>query len=435
MDNQLAARILAILRHEVVPALGCTEPVAVALATAIATRDLGNTPERIDVLVSGNLYKNGLGVMVPGTGRAGLDIAAAAGALAGDPDLGLEVLRPVTPEVAERAAHMLAENHVSVSIANTPKTLYAESTVRSGSESARTVIEDAHTHVALREKNGAVIFSDEAAVLSPELVEHDDWPLSLAVIADFVENPPAEALTFMKEVIRVNREAAEEGLKGDYGLRVGKSLTPHANDILGDDAASYAVRLTAAGSDLRMAGAMLPVMSNSGSGNQGIACTLPVLAIAQRIGTDEDKLERAVLISHLVAIHIKHFVGKLSALCGAITASTGAACGIVFLLGGDVACMGRAVRNMSGDVAGMICDGAKFTCALKVATTTAAAIAAARLALNNQAPDSDNGICDDDPEASILHLAKLAVDGMQETDKVILDIMMEKKAKKASARM
>ncbi len=427
--DAFSAICMQILRSEVVPALGCTEPVAVALAAALAARDLGGEPERIEVLVSGNLFKNGMGVMVPGTGRAGLDIAAAAGALGGDPELGLEVLRPITPDIAARAAAMLNEKRVSVGLSDSPKTLYAEATLRRGDDYARTVLEDAHTHVTLRQKNGETLYKVDEIAVSPETVEESEWPLSLAKIWDFACNPPQEAVDFIRAAVDLNAAAGDEGLKGDYGLQVGKSLTPHANDILGDDAASYAVRLTAAGSDLRMAGAMMPVMSNSGSGNQGLACTLPVVAIARRIGADDDRLVKAVLVSHLVSIHIKHYVGKLSALCGAITASTGASCGLVHLLGGDVAAMGRAIRNMSGDLAGMICDGAKYTCALKVASTTDAAIKAARLALNNHAPGSDNGIVDDDAESSIHHLATLACEGMAQTDKVILDIMMTKKAK------
>lgn len=434
MECDLPAICMEILRREVVPALGCTEPVAVALASALAARDLGHLPERIEVKVSGNLFKNGMGVMVPGTGRAGLDIAAAAGALGGVPELGLEVLRDVTPEIAERAKAMLAEGRVSVCLADTSKTLYAESRVFAGGDSAMAVLEDAHTRISLRERNGEILFRAETAANAPECVDEDEWPLSLAAIWEFSSNPPREAIDFIMETVRLNAAAGDEGLKGDYGLRVGKSLTPTANDILGDDAASYAVRLSAAGSDLRMAGAMMPVMSNSGSGNQGIACTLPVLAIARRLGADDERLARALLVSHLVSIHIKHYVGKLSALCGAITASTGASCGLVHLLGGDVAAMGRAIRTMSGDLAGLICDGAKYTCALKVATTTGAAIKAARLALNNCAPDGDNGIVDDDAETSILHLAKLASDGMAHTDKVILDIMIAKKARQTAGK-
>ena len=328
---------------------------------------------------------------------------------------------------------MLSGGGVRVGLADTPKALYVEATVSAGGESARCVIEDAHTGVTLREKNGSAVFRREAAE-PPERAVREEWELSLAKIWAFADDPPAEALSFIMETVRLNAAAAEEGLKGDYGLGVGKNLTPRAVDILGDDAASYAVRYTAAGSDLRMAGAMMAVMSNSGSGNQGLACTLPVVAIARRIGAGDDPLARALLVSHLTSIHIKHFVGRLSALCGAITASTGASCGLVRLLGGDLAAMGRAVRNMSGDLAGMICDGAKFTCALKVATTTAAAVKAARLALNNQAPGSDNGIVDADAETSILHLAKLAGEGMAHTDKVILDIMMEKRAGGAAGK-
>ena len=432
MDRTFRQTVMEILRREVVPALGCTEPVAVALAAAIATRDLGAAPEKITVLVSDNLFKNGMGVMVPGTGCPGLDIAAAAGALGGDPDLGLEVLKEITPEIADRAKHMLEEKRVSVDLAHCAKTLYAEVGVVAGGHSARTVIEDGHTHVALREKDGEVVFKTAGACDSPENIDDKDWPLSLALIWEYAANPPEDARTFIEQAMRINEAAGDEGLKGDYGLQVGKSLIPQADDILGDDAASYAVRLTAAGSDLRMAGAMMPVMSNSGSGNQGLACTLPVVAIARRIGADRDRLVKAMLVSHLVSIHIKHFVGKLSALCGALTASTGASCGLVYLLGGDVQAAGRAIRNMSGGLAGMICDGAKYTCALKVATTTDAAVKAARLALKNHAPDHDNGIVDDDAESSILHLAKLAREGMAQTDKVILDIMINKKAKHAN---
>ena len=431
MDEGFNTVCMEILRREVVPALGCTEPVAVALASALAARDLGGEPDRLEVLVSGNLFKNGMGVMVPGTGQAGLDIAAAAGALAGDPELGLEVLRNITPEIAERAKAMLAADKVSVGLADTDKILFVEVVARSGDSVARVLIEDAHTRVTRRELNGQTLFELSPPPEARDAGESSDWPLSLAKIWAFASDPSPEAIAYVMATAELNAAAAEEGLKGDYGLQVGKSLMPHPNDILGDDAASYAIRMAAAASDLRMAGAMMPVFSNSGSGNQGLACTIPVLSIARRIGAGDDQLARALLVSHLVSIHIKHYVGKLSALCGAITASTGAACGLVYLLGGDVDAMGRAIRNMAGDLAGMICDGAKFTCALKVATTTGAAIKAARLALNNQAPGSDNGIVDADAETSIHYLGKLAGEGMTQTDKVILDIMIEKKAKHA----
>lgn len=433
MTRDHTSLILDILRREVVPALGCTEPVAVALATAISTRELGTIPEKIEVLVSANLYKNGMGVMVPGTGASGLDIAAAAGALGGKPELELEVLRDITPDIAAAARQMLQEGRVSVRLADTDKILYAESTVSSGQESARTVIADGHANVVRKEKNGKTIFAaGDNTAKSPENTPHEEWPLSLSTIWDFAANPPPGAVDLIRETIRLNAAAGDEGLLGDYGLQVGKSLAPSEDDLLGDAAAAYAVRLTAAGSDVRMDGAMMPVMSNSGSGNQGIACTLPVLAIARRIKADDDRLIQAMLVSHLTSIHIKHFVGKLSALCGAMTASTGAACGLVCLLGGDVSAMGRAIRNMTGDLAGMICDGAKFTCSLKIASTTNAAIQAARLALKNHAPGSDNGICDDDAESAILHLAKLATEGMKQTDKVILDIMIDKKERMTS---
>ncbi|MDR1534232.1 MAG: L-serine ammonia-lyase, iron-sulfur-dependent, subunit alpha [Planctomycetota bacterium] len=431
MDTKTASVYFGILRREMAPALGCTEPAAVALAAARAARDLGRPPDRIAVRVSGNLYKNGMGVVVPGIGRAGLDAAAAAGALGGDPDLGLEALRNLAPGLAARAEAMLREGRVTVAIARVEKTLYAEVAVFAGDDGAVTVIEDGHSRITRRERNGRALFRMEPSP-SGEGGE-GAWPLTLAGIWEFAADPPGEAIAFIREAARLNAAAGAEGLAGDYGLRVGKSLAPGTDGILGDDAASYAVRLTAAGADVRMAGAMFPVMSNSGSGNQGLACTLPILAIARRIGAGEGEAERALILSHAVSIHVKRQVGRLSALCGAFTASIGASCGLVRLLGGDLDAMGRAVRNMAGDLAGMICDGAKAACALKIATSTGAAVKAARLALNNRAAGGDDGIVDADPEASIRHLARLAGEGMRQTDKVILDIMLEKRARNPRA--
>ncbi|MDR2390217.1 MAG: serine dehydratase subunit alpha family protein, partial [Planctomycetota bacterium] len=247
------------------PALGCTEPAAVALAAARATGDLGRAPDRIAARVSGNLYKNGMGVMVPGTGRAGLDIAAAAGALGGDPDLGLEVLRNLTPDLAERAGIMVREGRVAVALADVEKTLYAEVAVFAGDDGATTVIEDGHSRITRRERNGRMLFQLDYSSSAEDRKE--DWPMTLGGIWEFAADPPDEAIAFIREAARLNAAAGAEGLAGDYGLRVGKSLTPGINDILGDDAASYAIRLTAAGADVRMAGAMFPVMSNSGGGN------------------------------------------------------------------------------------------------------------------------------------------------------------------------
>ncbi len=419
--------ILALLRKEVVPALGCTEPIAVALAAARAAEALGQVPERLYVEVSPNLLKNGMGVVVPGTGECGLGVAAAAGALAGRSALGLECLRDLDPQRARQACAMAAGDAVELALPDNDILLYCAVTAYAGESSARAELRDSHDNITRVWKDGALIFgrdTDDAAHGQGDA----PWPLSLARVYDFAVHAPLEELSFILEAARMNRSVAEEGLRREYGLGVGRSMDDRIHrNILSDDMATFAIKLTAAAADARMAGVQMAVMSNSGSGNQGITCTMPVVACAVRLGKSDEKLVRALIASHLTSIHIKHHLGRLSAHCGAMVAGTAAACGIVLLLGGGLPEMERTIRNMVGDMAGMICDGAKSSCALKVASAVTAGLQAVMLAMDGKSVPGREGIVDDDIEACIANLGRLGSSGMREADKVILDIMLKKK--------
>lgn len=422
---------LDLLHSEVVPALGCTEPIAVALTAALAAETLAEKPERLDVAVSANLLKNGMGVMVPGTGQMGLRIAAAAGAVGGQSALGLECLSRLTPAQAAEANAMTDFGKVNLGLADNDRLLYCKVTVYGAGHTGAAELEDSHANLTHAWRDGRLVFEkgqDEHGSRDSQAAE---WPLSLDAIYDFAMRTPLEDISFILEAARMNRAVAEEGLKSRYGLGVGKSMDAQVRQhILADDMPTFAVKLTAAAADARMAGVMMPVMSNSGSGNQGITCTMPVVACAIRMEKNDEELARALIMSHLTSIHIKHHLGRLSAHCGAMVAGTAAACGIAMLLGGGAREMEMTVRNMIGNVAGMICDGAKSSCALKVASAVGAGIQAAMLALQGSSVPGNEGIVSDDIETCIANLGTLGTKGMHETDKVILDIMLHKKGNK-----
>ena len=331
MSLSLADRqaILALLHQEVVPALGCTEPIAVALTAARAAEALGRKPERLDVAVSANLLKNGMGVMVPGTGEMGLAIAAAAGALGGKSALGLECLASLDPAQAEAARAMVAADAVELHLPDNDLLLYCLVTAHVDGHSAAAELRDSHDNITRVWQDGALVedhMPAEANEAAPA-----DWPLTLARVYEFATTAPLEEISFILEAARMNRQVAEEGLSSQYGLGVGKSMDARVRKhILSDDLPTFAIRLTAAAADARMAGVMMPVMSNSGSGNQGITCTMPVVACAIRQESSNEDLARALMMSHLTSIHIKHHLGRLSAHCGAMVAATAAGCGIAF---------------------------------------------------------------------------------------------------------
>lgn len=417
-----------ILKREVVPALGCTEPIAVALAAARAAEALETAPEKVKVYVSGNLLKNGMGVGVPGTGMTGLDIAAAVGVTGGNSELGLEVLRDLNTKQLETAKEMMARGQVCIDLAKTGELLYAEVVVESGNENARCVIARSHSAITLVEKNGKEVFS---APLPGDEKDSDECRMSMADIYEFATEAPIEYLQFITEAAKLNEAVAIKGLSCDWGLRVGRSIAKDIEDgIRSDDIVSFAIKMTAAASDARMEGIKLPVMSNSGSGNQGITATLPVLAFAKRLGSSEEQLVRALIMSHLSAIHMKNHLGRLSALCGASLAATASGCGIVMLMAGGLKEMEYSMKNTLGDIAGMICDGAKTSCALKVASAVEAAVNSALLAMKGITIPGKDGIIDDDIEACIRNIGQLGSEGMVETDSVILKIMTGKTAGK-----
>ncbi|MBI9093188.1 MAG: serine dehydratase subunit alpha family protein [Desulfobacterium sp.] len=413
-----------LINREVVPALGCTEPVTVALAAARAAETLGKTPARVIARVSSNLLKNGMGVAVPGTGMVGLPIAAAVGGLCGKSKLGLEVLRDLTEEAVAQGKRMIHDGQVAVEIANTEELLYVEVIVSAGDDSARCIIAQEHNAIVGVERNGEAVFS---APWPHDVKGEDAWNLTIESIYDFAMNVPFDSIRFILEAARLNDCVAQEGLAGEYGMKVGRSISEDIKSgFRSDDMALFATRLTAAASDARMDGIMKPVMSNSGSGNQGITATMPVVAYARWLKKSDEDLARSLIMSHLTAIHLKHYLGRLSALCGAILAATGAGCGIVMLLGGGLEEIEYAIKNMIGSITGMICDGAKSSCALKVVAAVEAAINSAYLAMRKNGVPGREGILDCNLEAAIKNLGDLGSLGMVGTDKVILDIMIAK---------
>ena len=436
--------ILDLIHSEVKPALGCTEPIAVALAVAKATEIIrdncpGECPDgwrraadfKIDVEVSANILKNGMGVGIPGTGMVGIPIAAALGAVCGDSALGLEVLKAPSSLDVERAKQLVEAKAVRVSVADTEHMLYVKATVSlKGAHAsaelnpyAYAVIEDDHDCIVETSFADKILMSSEAAAASTDK-GGNNLGLTVREILEFAAEMPFEEISFILEDRTLNLALAKEGLSGDYGLKVGKAIRENQQEVFGDDYLSFAMGMTAAASDARMAGCTLPAMSNSGSGNQGITVSMPVIAYALKYGIDDEKLARALILSNLVAIHIKSYLGKLSALCGCVVASTGSACGIVYLEGGGLEEICAAIQNMAGNITGMVCDGAKVGCAMKVASGVSCAVQSAVLALRGTCIPSTDGIIEDDVEKTIRNVGKIGSAGMKATDQMILDMML-----------
>ena len=426
-QRKLWPDFLKAVKKEIAPALGCTEPISLALASAIAARLLGTVPERIDAKVSANLMKNGMGVTVPGTGMVGLPIAAAVGALGGDPDGGLEVLKTLTPESVRAGKQLLVDKKVTVGIAEVSHILYSEARLSCGEDWVRVCIADAHTNVIQIEKNGETLFKAD-----PCFGERNaDYSLAEATargVYDFATTAPFGDIAFILEAARLNTLLSQEGMSGDYGLHIGATLKRQVErGFLSDDLQTQILVRTSAASDARMGGATLPAMSNSGSGNQGIMATMPVVVVAEHQKADEETLARALMLSHLMAIYIHSKLPKLSALCAVTTAAMGSAAGIAWLLRGGYSAVSMAICSMIGDVAGMICDGASNSCAMKVSTSAAAAYKAVLMALDNSRVSGNEGIVEDSVDASISNLCALACDSMLQTDRQILEIMVNKK--------
>ena len=427
MEKALREQIIALVKSEVVPAVGCTEPIAVALCVAKATETLGCIPEKIDVLLSANILKNAMGVGIPGTGMIGLPIAIALGALIGKSAYELEVLKDVTDEAVERGKAYLAENRINISLKEgITEKLYIEVKVSAGDETAEAIICTSHKDFLSVKKNGTSIY-EKPCQSENEEGEECSW-LTLRQVYEFATTAPIEEIEFIREAQVLNERAAEESLKGNYGHTLGKTLTrPLGKGIFGDTIFSHIISSTACACDARMAGAKIPVMSNSGSGNQGICATLPVVKFAEENHNPDHELLRALMLSHLTAIYIKQSLGALSALCGCVVASTGSACGITYLMGGNYEQITYAVKNMVANLTGMICDGAKPSCALKLASGVSTAVLSAMLAVQHNCVTPVEGIIEDDVDRSIHNLTRIGKDAMDETDRCVLEIMTHKK--------
>ena len=425
MDND---HIIALIKREVVPAVGCTEPAAVALCTAYATESLGVRPERIDVSLSANMLKNAMGVGIPGTGMTGLPIAVALGALIGRSEYQLEVLKDVCPQAVAEAKAYLGEGRISIGLTqDSDEVLYIEVRCGAGEKHSRAVIARDHTRLVYLEGPCSQTL-DRRSELGAQQAEVAEEGLTLRRVFEFATTAPLPDIEFINESRRLNEAAAEAALKGNYGHELGKTLSrPLGKGIMGDSIFSHIISATSAACDARMAGAKIPVMSNSGSGNQGIAATLPVVVFARENHNTEEELTRALVLSHLTAIYIKQSLGKLSCLCGCVVASTGSSCGMTWLMGGGYEQVAYSVKNMIANLAGMVCDGAKPSCALKVSSGVSTAVLSAMLAVQNHSVSSYEGLIEDDVDRCIHNLTRLGSVGMQETDKMVLDIMTHKK--------
>ena len=415
-----------ILNRELEIALGCTEPIAIAYAAALARNNLkGEEISYIKVYASKNIIKNAMGVTIPGTGSCGIPLAAALGAISGNADKKLEVLANLNDDHLKKAEKMINEGKITFDLSNSPKKLYIEVIIENKLSKSKVIIEDNHTNVVLIELNGKTL-KKGSNDLKIEKNKNFDF-LNLDSIYEFIENVDPKELGLINHSIKINQKICKEGLNNTYNRNIRETNESNSSDkTLSEDTVSYAVALTAAGSGARMSGINLPVISNSGSGNQGISATIPVVAVAERLNINLDKMLRAVTLSHLITIYIKSKFGRLSTFCGATVSATGASCGIAYLLGGKKDEIYASIQNMLGNVTGMICDGAKSGCALKVATCTGAALQSAHMAVQGICIKSTDGIIEDDPEKTIENFCRLANSGMGASDDIILDIMLKK---------
>lgn len=419
-------QIISLVKREVIPAIGCTEPIAVALCVAKAAEVLNKRPEKVTVLLSANILKNAMGVGIPGTGMIGLPIAVALGALIGKSEYQLEVLKDSTPEAMEAGKRFIDEKRIHISLKNDiEEKLYIEVCCEAGGDKATAIIAGGHTTFIYVARNSEVLLNKQA-VASTE-AEGNTLDLSLRKVYDFALTAPLDEIRFILETARLNKAAAERSFEGNYGHGLGKILRgTYEHRVMGDSVFSHILSYTSGACDARMAGAMIPVMSNSGSGNQGISATLPVLIYAEENGKSEEEIVRALMLSHLTVIYIKQSLGRLSALCGCVVAATGSSCGITWLMGGAYEQVSYAVQNMIANLTGMICDGAKPSCALKVTTGVSTAVLSAIMAMENRSVTSVEGIIDEDVDQSIRNLTKIGSKGMNETDKLVLEIMTSK---------
>ena len=432
-----------ILQMEVMPALGCTEPVAIALGAAAAASILPEgSIDRIDLVVDPNIYKNGMAVTIPGTGgMSGLDTATAVGVYGGDPDLGLEVLNALDETALVKAKKLLDRDIIEIHLRE-ESGLFIKTTITSGKNTAVSLIQELHNHIVSLELNGIQIDSPLVSKISGQdgktaMAVLEEWLMKLTLedIYELVDEIDADDLAFLKKGVDYNVKLAQHGLKYGSGLGIGKAIDRLLKQkLLVRDMTTSARMLTSAAADARMSGANLPAMSSAGSGNHGLTAILPIWAIKDFIDQDEEMVLKAIGLSHIVTAYVKAHTGRLSAVCGcSVAAGAGATAGITYLVGGNVEHMAGAIKNIMEDLAGVICDGAKAGCALKLNTAAGAAVQAALFSLQGINVKETDGIIGASPEQTIQNLGTLSHDGMVETDRTILKIMREKERQKKKA--
>lgn len=426
MNQQQIDRYIRLIRSETAPAMGCTEPAAGALCAAAAAAQLGCAPESLTVEVSSYIFKNAMNVGIPGTGETGLDIACAMGALCPKPELGLSVLGEFDPGRLPEARRLARNTRISVA-EGVPK-VYIRAAAHGGGSYGEAVIRDTHTGIVYLGRDGVPSMEKDMAPSSAPESGGEGAQLDIPGIWQFGQEVPVSALYFLRELVQVNCAMAEEGLSHPYGLQVGRQMhSGTAAGLIAEDTANFAAAYTAAAADARMSGCEQAVMSVAGSGNQGLTATLPVIAVARKSGKPEEVMLRALAISIHTTIHAKEYIGRLSVLCGCgVASSIGVTAGVVYMLGGTLEQAEMGIRTMTADISGIVCDGAKPGCALKIATSVGAAMRAASFALSGIGASAHDGIVAGDVEETLRNLGELGADGMAAANQVILDMLLHK---------
>lgn len=423
MDSALYANYLAILKHELVPALGCTEPIAIAYAAAKARQVLGDFPDTVEMQLSGNIIKNVKGVTVPNSGgMKGIDTAAVLGIVGGNADKALEVLEEIRPEHIEKTKELVERQICSCTLVEGVSNLYIVAKVTKGEHSAEVTIVDQHTNITKILKDGKVLLSKESREKETSS-DIDKSKLTVKDILDFADQVQIEDVEeILERQIRLNTAISQEGLDNNYGAQIGKTLM----HVWGKGITTRACARAAAGSDARMGGCSMPVVINSGSGNQGMTVSLPVIAYAEEWEVSRQKLYRSLVVSNLIAIHQKHYIGSLSAYCGAVSAACGAGAGITYMYGGNYQQVSLTIINTLGNIGGIVCDGAKPSCAAKIASSVDAALMAFHLSIQNKSFLPGEGIIRGDVEETIKSMGYIGRVGMRSTDTEILNIMIDR---------